>query len=71
MVAAVRNPDPAKPGHIALVRPGAKGRELLEQVGPDIMQAGSKNRNAIPLRKGFSNHLDHMHALGFFAHDLP
>jgi glutamine amidotransferase-like uncharacterized protein len=71
VVAAVRNPDPAKPGHIALVRPGAKGRELLEQEGPDVMQAGSKNRNAIPLRKGFSNHLDHMHALGFFVHNLP
>jgi glutamine amidotransferase-like uncharacterized protein len=71
VVAVVRNPDSAKPGHIALVRPGAKSPKLLEEEGPDVMQAGSKNRNTTPLRKGFSNHLAYIETAGFFAHELP
>ena len=71
VVAVVRNPDTSKPGHIALVRPGSKSRQQLETEGPDVMQAGARNRRSIPLRQGFSNHLDHLSGLAFFAHDLP
>lgn len=71
VVAAVRNPDPAKPGHIALVRPGSKSAQLLAEEGPDVMQAGAKNRNSTPLRKGFANHLAYLETVGFFSHDLP
>jgi glutamine amidotransferase-like uncharacterized protein len=70
VVAVVRNPEPSKPGHIALVRPGVKDARLLEEEGPDVMQAGSRNRNSVPLRKGFSNHLAYLETVGFFAHDL-
>lgn len=71
VVAVVRNPDPVKPGHIALVRPGLKSPQLLVEEGPDVMQAGSKNRYSTPLRKGFSNHLAYIETAGFFAHELP
>jgi hypothetical protein len=71
VVAVVRNPDSGKPGHIALVRPGSKSPQLLGEEGPDVMQAGSRNRNSTPLRKGFSNHLASLETVGFFAHDLP
>jgi glutamine amidotransferase-like uncharacterized protein len=71
VVAVVRNPDASRPGHIALVRPGSKSAVELEAEGPDVMQAGARNRQSVPLRQGFSNHLEHITGLAFFAHDLP
>jgi hypothetical protein len=52
------NPDPHEPGHVAIVRPSEKSAEALERDGPQIIQAGTHNRNSTSVRSGFSSHPD-------------
>lgn len=56
VVAAYRNPNPHRPGHIAIVRPGEKSRAALDQDGPDEIQAGTANYLSVPLAVGFRRH---------------
>jgi len=59
IVAAVcKNPDPHKPGHIALVMPAEISLEKLSESGPRLIMAGSQNYNTVSLREGFRHHLD-------------
>lgn len=58
VTAVYKNPDPSKPGHIALVMPDEVTNDLLNQQGPTLIQAGSVNKSAIPLRLGFKHHID-------------
>ena len=58
VVAVYKNHDPKKSGHIALIRPSAKGEDAIRAEGPQITQAGGTNRNSAPLKKGFANHPD-------------
>ena len=53
---AFENPDPRKPGHIAIVRPSLKSRDLLDAHGPQETQAGATNSLSITTAKGFRHH---------------
>jgi hypothetical protein len=54
---AFENPDPHKPGHIAIVRPSDKTREELDRDGPEETQAGARNALSTTTAAGF--HLHH------------
>ena len=73
VLASLKNPDAAKSGHIAIVRPGMKDAELLAKDGPDVMQAGGTNALRTTLRKGFGNHSKEYDQIAFYAHgvELP
>jgi glutamine amidotransferase-like uncharacterized protein len=73
VLASLKNPDPTKSGHIAIVRPGNKDAELLAKDGPDIMQAGGTNALRTTMRKGFGNHKQEYDQIAFYAHavELP
>jgi len=73
VLASLKNPDPTKSGHIAIVRPGNKDADLLAKDGPDIMQAGGTNALRTTLRRGFGNHKKEYDQIAFYAHvvDLP
>lgn len=73
VLASLKNPDATQPGHIAIVRPGAKDAELLAKEGPDVMQAGGTNALRTSLRKGFGNHKQEYDQIAFYAHvvELP
>ena len=56
VVVVFQNPDPHRPGHIAIVRPAARVTRLLEQNGPEITQAGQKNYMKTSTKVGFLAH---------------
>jgi hypothetical protein len=67
-----KNPDPDVPGHVAIVRPSAKGRAKIETEGPDIIMAGLHNRAKTTAKEGFKNHpgaFEH-EKLRYFAHAI-
>jgi hypothetical protein len=73
VLAAVENPDPAKPGHIAIARPGTMMAASLLQDGPMLTQAGAHNALSVPLARAFRGHRGAWLAGGkgsvaFFAH---
>ncbi len=73
VLAAFPNPDPAKPGHIAIVRPSGIDAATLREQGPFVTQAGGHNAFSTPLKRGFANHRsawapDGSGAVRFFAH---
>jgi len=68
VLASLKNPDATRPGHIAVVRPGAKSTEALAAEGPDIMQAGGTNALRTTLRRGFGNHKKEYEQIAFYAH---
>lgn len=75
VLASFRNPDPHKPGHIAIVRPGDMTQSRLERAGPMITQAGEHNAIDVPLARGFRDHPgawieDGEGSVRFFAHDI-
>jgi hypothetical protein len=53
---AFENPNPHRPGHIAIVRPSEKTRAELDRDGPEETQAGSFNALDTTTRLGFRNH---------------
>jgi len=53
---AFQNPDPHKPGHIAIVRPSDKTRAELDRDGPQETQAGAQNALSTTTAAGFRNH---------------
>jgi hypothetical protein len=57
VVAVYKNPNPEKPGHIALVMPVEKSTGDLYKEGPTLIQAGRINKNYISLKDGFKNHI--------------
>lgn len=72
VLAAKKNPDPKRAGHIAVVRPEARAAEAIEEEGPMITQAGRKNYRRAPMAKGFSNMKELLEQgfIRFFAHPL-
>jgi hypothetical protein len=56
VVVSYASPDPARPGHIAIVRPSLKPRGVLDAEGPQIIQAGARNSNSEAARAGFVHH---------------
>jgi len=57
VIAVCKNPDPKKPGHIALVMPFEKQIDDLKNEGPTLIQAGQTNKNYISLKDGFKHHI--------------
>jgi hypothetical protein len=76
VIVAFLNPDPRKPGHIALVRPCEKPDPALQSEGPQIIQAGGTNYASTTTKRGFRQHrgawidAEH-HQIRFFAHAVP
>jgi hypothetical protein len=70
VVASCRNPDPHRPGHIALVRPSPKSDAAIRAEGPQVIQAGRSNHNSTNLVEGFIHHPDAWRngEIAFFAH---
>jgi hypothetical protein len=58
VLASYKSPDPQKPGHIAILRPFEKDISLLNEEGPQIIQAGAENYNSTSLKEGFKHHTD-------------
>jgi hypothetical protein len=56
VVVVYENPDPHKPGHIAIVRPAMRSERLLGENGPEITQAGTKNYLKTSTKVGFQHH---------------
>jgi glutamine amidotransferase-like uncharacterized protein len=65
VVASYRNPDPDKPGHVALVRPSTRSQESITRDGPEFIWAGKHNHNRGSLEECFHDHKDHVL---FFVH---
>jgi hypothetical protein len=57
VIAAIKNPDDSKAGHIALVMPFETDITSLTQNGPELIQAGTENSNSISLKEGFKHHV--------------
>jgi hypothetical protein len=72
VVAAYKNPNDSKPGHIAIVRPSAKDERTVSEEGPQITQAGAVNYRSAALRVGFAGHLSALtrQRVLFYAHEV-
>jgi hypothetical protein len=75
VVAVFRNPDPNRPGHIAILRPSEKTQAELDRDGPQETQAGAKNWISTTVANGFSHHPGAWEPGGtggirFFAHTV-
>lgn len=57
VIAAIKNKDDSKPGHIALIMPYEIDVKTLADNGPELIQAGTENSNSISLKEGFKHHL--------------
>lgn len=70
VVASYQNPDEARPGHIAIVRPSQKSRDEITADGPDITQAGLENFFHTTVRAGFADHRNAFsgNAILYYAH---
>ena len=53
---AFENPNPHKPGHIAIVRPSEMTRAELDRDGPLETQAGEQNAFSVTTAEGFRHH---------------
>ncbi|MBS0558756.1 MAG: hypothetical protein JSR21_01770 [Proteobacteria bacterium] len=56
VVAVFQNPDPHRPGHIAVLRPSEKTQAELDRDGPQEAQAGSNNAVSTVVAAGFRHH---------------
>jgi hypothetical protein len=56
VVAAFANPDPDRPGHIAVIRPSQKTAAELIVDGPQEAQAGETNTVSTTVAAGFRHH---------------
>jgi hypothetical protein len=70
VVASCHNPNPRRPGHIAIVRPSPKSDHVISAEGPQVIQAGRSNYSSVSLVKGFIHHPDAWRngEIMFFAH---
>jgi len=53
---AFENPNPHKPGHVAIVQPSEKTSAELDRDGPEETQAGERNALSITTAAGFRHH---------------
>jgi hypothetical protein len=66
------NPDPHKPGHVAIVRPSLKSAHALDVDGPEVIMAGQHNHTQICARIAFENHPGAFpDGLRYYNHSLP
>jgi hypothetical protein len=76
VVGVFLNPNPAKSGHIALVRPSDKPTIVIQTEGPQIIQAGRTNHASTSVKIGFHLHRgawinSDNHQIRFYAHPVP
>lgn len=73
VVASYANPEPHRPGHIALVRPEARTPGQIAREGPAITQAGRENHRRTTAAVGFRNHPGAFERgeIHYFAHAVP
>ena len=67
-VATWKNPNPARSGHIAMVRPGAP--DVPPERGPRIAQAGRHNFESADAVEGFGSP-ERLAQVAYFAFRLP
>jgi hypothetical protein len=72
---AYENPDPHRPGHIAIVRPSEKTHAELDRDGPQEIQAGARNALSTTTAIGFRHHPGAWETAGtgtlhYYAHAL-
>lgn len=65
VVASYKNPNPNKPGHVALVRPSTRSPRSIVQDGPEFIWAGRHNHNRGSVVECFHDHKD---KVLFFVH---
>jgi hypothetical protein len=72
VVASYHNHHDDRPGHIAIVRAGAKTAEAIAAEGPDVIQAGSVNRTSISVKDAFKGHPAAWRdgEIVYYAHDV-
>jgi hypothetical protein len=72
VVASYHNHHDDRPGHIAIVRPGAKTVEQIAAQGPDAIQAGAINRTSISVKDAFAGHPAAWrdHEIVYYGHDV-
>lgn len=75
VLATYENPDPHRPGHIAVIRPSRKSMALLIAHGPQEAQAGGINRVSTYVARGFHFHPGAWQpggtgAIRFYAHKV-
>ena len=72
VVAAFKESDPKKHGHIAIVRPSTKSEATIMAEGPQIIQAGMDNYQSASLQEGFKHHRGAWSGgrIAFFCHEL-
>ncbi|HEX7388705.1 MAG TPA: hypothetical protein VF286_01255 [Acidiphilium sp.] len=75
VVAVFGNPDPHRPGHIAVLRPGRESLARFDRLGPEETQAGGHNFIRTTIARGFSFHPGAWEPGGtgtirFFAHPV-
>jgi hypothetical protein len=56
VLAAFENPDPHRPGHIAIVRPSDETLADIDRDGPQETQAGEQNALSTTTASGFHHH---------------
>lgn len=71
VVAAYKNHDDSRPGHIAIVRPTDRTRAEILADGPEIIMAGEHNYQATTAKHGFANHPTAFpDEIRYYQHDL-
>jgi hypothetical protein len=72
VVVTCKNPDPNRPGHIAIVRPSLWSEAKILADGPEIIQAGAQNFDSTTTREGFKHHPGafEKNQLLYFAHAI-
>jgi hypothetical protein len=73
VVAAYMTHDLKKSGHVAIVRPAEETDAVLQEEGPEIIQAGVRNYRSTTLKEGFKQHRGafERREIAFFAHEVP
>jgi hypothetical protein len=72
VVAAYKEHDVKRPGHIAIIRPSTKSAAQIAADGPQVTQAGGHNARSTSLKQGFGNHPDAWgkQKVRYFAHKI-
>jgi len=71
VLALYQNPDRHVPGHIAIVRPSVKSAAVLQENGPEMIQAGEHNYTKISARVGFEHHPGAWpDGIRYYAHEI-
>ncbi len=68
VVAAWENPNPHRPGHIAILRPSTKSEAALAAEGPQETQSGTRNYLSTSVSVGFRRHK--ADSIRYFAHSV-